>query len=96
MAASLERHFGDHPRTGDIRQLGLIAAIDIVRDRDSGDSYPWEDLTGARICVAAREHGLLTRPVLDTLVFMPPLCVSEEEIDAGVTALAKATDSVTG
>ena len=94
LAQSLEKHFGGHPHAGEIRQLGLIAAVDLVKDRERGEKFPWEDLTGARVCVEARRFGLLTRPILDTLVFMPPLCVTETEIEEGVAALAKATDAV--
>ncbi len=96
LAASLERHFRDHPHVGGIRQLGLIAAIDLVKDRATGELFPWSDLTGARVCVAARKHGLLTRPILDTLVFMPPLCVTGDEIEHGVHALARAVDDILG
>ena len=88
LADSLSRHFGAHPNVSDIRQLGLIAAIDIVGE--NGEAFPWADLTGAKICLAARKHGILTRPVLDTLVFMPPMCVTETEIDQGISALARA------
>ncbi|MCB1233308.1 MAG: aminotransferase class III-fold pyridoxal phosphate-dependent enzyme, partial [Verrucomicrobiae bacterium] len=94
LAASLAKHFSDHPKVGDIRQLGLIAAVDLVKDRATGEPFPWTDLTGANICVAARKHGLLTRPVLDTLVFMPPLCVTGDEIEYGIAALARAVDEL--
>ena len=96
LAASLERHFGDHPHVSEIRQVGLIAGIDLVRDRKTGESFPWNELTGARVCVAARNHGILTRPVLDTLVFLPPLCITEEEIEAGVEGLALGLSDVIG
>ena len=49
------------------RQLGLIAGIDV-------------DANGAEVCLVARKHGLLTRPIQNTLVLMPPLCVSEAEL----------------
>jgi adenosylmethionine-8-amino-7-oxononanoate aminotransferase len=45
---------------------------------------------GAKVCITARHHGLLTRPVLDTLVIMPPLCVSAEEINQITIALRNA------
>ena len=40
-----------------------------------------------RLCLAARAHGLLTRPILDTIVLMPPLCISEEELEHAVNAI---------
>ena len=68
----------------EVRQVGLIAGIEVC----SGD------LVGPRICMAAREYGLLTRPVLNTLVLMPPLCATEEEMQRMVSALRLALDSV--
>ncbi|MCB1090561.1 MAG: adenosylmethionine--8-amino-7-oxononanoate transaminase [Verrucomicrobiae bacterium] len=96
LATALERHFGGHPNVAETRQLGLIAAIDVVKCRETAEPFPWTDLTGAKVCMAARKHGLLTRPILDTLVFLPPLCVTEEEIDAGVAALATGLAEVVG
>lgn len=49
------------------RQLGLIAGIDV-------------EANGAEVCLAARKHGLLTRPIQNTIVLMPPLCVAEMEL----------------
>jgi adenosylmethionine-8-amino-7-oxononanoate aminotransferase len=63
------------------RQCGMIAAMTV-------DS---PDLTlGAKICLAARKHGLLTRPIGNTLVLMPPLCVTLDEIERMVAALRAA------
>jgi adenosylmethionine-8-amino-7-oxononanoate aminotransferase len=79
-----------HPRhIGQIRQLGLIAGIDILQDAPSDTPYPWAALTGAKICQEARKHGLLTRPIRDTIVLMPPLCITHEEISHMVGAIDK-------
>jgi adenosylmethionine-8-amino-7-oxononanoate aminotransferase len=67
------------------RQCGMIAAMTI----DSGD------LTlGAKVCLAARKHGLLTRPIGNTIVLMPPLCVTSGEMERMVRALRLALDEV--
>ena len=46
--------------------------------------------------MAARAHGLLTRPILDTIVLMPPLCVTLDEIDFALKALDAAVSDLTG
>ena len=79
--------FWDHPHVGDVRQEGLICAIEIVRDFKTRQSFPFEERIGHRICEAARQHGLLTRPVGDVLVLMPPYCATEEQIAQMVEAL---------
>ncbi|MFZ4116614.1 MAG: adenosylmethionine--8-amino-7-oxononanoate transaminase [Chthoniobacterales bacterium] len=75
------------PHVAEIRQCGLIAGIELMQDPLSGTPYPWQAHMGANICHAARQHGLLTRPILDTIVFMPPLCANDEEMDAAVKSL---------
>lgn len=77
---SLVGSLRDLPQVIDIRQCGLIAGIEI-------GPYPPAELRGVRACMAARKHGLLTRPVVDTLVLMPPLSVTEEEMQRMVEAL---------
>ncbi|MGV3663854.1 MAG: adenosylmethionine--8-amino-7-oxononanoate transaminase [Prosthecobacter sp.] len=69
----------------DARQCGMIAAMTI-------DS---PDLTlGAKASLAARRHGLLTRPVANTVVLMPPLCVTLDELDRMVAALRAALEDI--
>jgi adenosylmethionine-8-amino-7-oxononanoate aminotransferase len=71
-----------------VRQCGLIAGLDLEADAMAGCLFPWEEQTGARVCLAAREAGLLTRPIRDTLVLMPPLCISGQELHHAVDALS--------
>ena len=86
---------GDSPHFGEVRQIGLIAAIDLV-DVDTRSPLDWRKETGAKICRRARAYGLLTRPIRDTLVLMPPLCVTETQIRDAVGALVQASADVLG
>lgn len=78
----------DLPFVMDIRQCGLVAGIEI-------GPYAPEKLMGVKTCLEARKHGLLTRPVVDTLVLMPPLAATESELEKMVTALRQASVSIT-
>ena len=81
----------EHPRhIAATRQLGLIAGIDLVADASTGTPFPPAQLIGAQVCTAARAHGLLTRPIRDTLVLMPPLTITLEEIDLALHAFSAA------
>lgn len=71
-----------------VRVCGLIAGIEL-RQAD-GSAFSVEEKRGARVCLAAREFGLLTRPIRDTVVLMPPLCATEEELVFAVEALKQA------
>lgn len=77
-----------HPVIHEIRQCGLIAGIEL-RQAD-GAKFCHDRRIGETVCIAARAHGLLTRPILDTIVLMPPLCVTEEEIDFAIRAIGEA------
>ena len=86
MLGDLER---DVAEVKEIRQCGMIAGIDL------GD-HGWEERVGVRVCDAARGHGLLTRPVGNTVVLMPPLCSTVGEIEAAVGAIRLAIGEVLG
>lgn len=95
------RRFGEllcdlaaEPHVGDVRQCGFIAGIDVVR-RDASP-HPWQEQTGAKVCLAARRHGLLTRPIRDTIVLMPPLCFTQDELERAVMAVRGAIREVCG
>lgn len=97
MARLLEDLKARHPRhIGEVRQCGFMAGIQLMEDAGSGKDYAWEEQTGARVCLAARAHGLLTRPIRDTLVLMPPLATSEAELGLAVKALSLAITTVCG
>lgn len=69
----------DH--VGDVRQCGLVAGLDLVAEKTSRRPYPWQEQRGTRACLAAREHGAILRQLGDTVVLMPPLCITLDEID---------------
>ena len=82
--------FWIHPNVGDVRQEGTILAIELVTDRASQTPFPTEKRLGAKICQTAREFGLLTRPIGDVLVLVPPYCTQPEELEQMVNALHSA------
>ena len=74
-----------HPLIHAVRQCGLIAGIEL-RQPD-GTPFPIADRIGETICLAARAHGLLTRPILDTVVLLPPLVATLTELNHALAAL---------
>ncbi|AJY77620.1 adenosylmethionine--8-amino-7-oxononanoate transaminase [Paenibacillus beijingensis] len=80
---------------GDIRQQGLMIGIELVRDKESRAPYDWEERIGVRTTKRARELGMLTRPLGNVIVFIPPLASTEAELDAMTDILAEAIVSVT-
>ncbi len=74
----------------EVRQCGFISGIEIAQL--SGEPFSPSARMGARVCAAARRHGLLTRPIHDVIVLMPPLCIAEQELLQAVQAIALAID----
>jgi adenosylmethionine-8-amino-7-oxononanoate aminotransferase len=83
------------PNVGDARQCGFIGAIELVRDKTTKDPFPWQGRTGHRVCHAAREHGVLLRPLGDIIVVMPPLAISLDQLDQICRAIEDSIRSVT-
>ncbi len=84
-----------HPQVGDVRQCGMIGAVELVRDRATKEPYPWEEKWGQRVCNWAREQGVLLRPLGNVLVIMPPLSVSLTQLDRIALALEGGIVAVT-
>jgi len=80
MAASVE-HLRDHRHVAEIRQRGMILAIELVKDRASRTPWPWQERRGLRIYRHALEQGALIRPLGTTVYFMPPYVIEPEQID---------------
>jgi adenosylmethionine-8-amino-7-oxononanoate aminotransferase len=71
----------DLPWVADVRQCGFIAGIELRQN----DARPGQ--LGAAVCLAARRHGLLTRPIRDVVVLMPPFCVTLSQLRQAVQAI---------
>ncbi len=65
----------------DLRQTGLMAGIELMRDPAGKVAYPAAEQTGARVAMAARRRGVVLRPLGDVIVLMPPLSITEPELE---------------
>jgi adenosylmethionine-8-amino-7-oxononanoate aminotransferase len=71
----------DLPHVAEVRQRGLIVAVELARDKASRAPYPWQERRGLRVYRHALSGGVLLRPIGNVVYFMPPYVVNEEEID---------------
>ena len=60
---------------GNIRQCGMMAGIEIVKDKAAKESFPYEKTIGAKVCAAMRPKGAMMRPLGDVIVLMPPVAI---------------------
>jgi adenosylmethionine---8-amino-7-oxononanoate aminotransferase len=73
-------HFAEHPHVAEVRQCGMILAIELVRDKVRRAPYPWQERRGLRIYRDALERGVLLRPLGNVVYFMPPYVITPDEI----------------
>ena len=71
----------DHPRVAEVRQTGMILAIEMVRNRATGERYDWRERRGLRAYEYALAQGALLRPIGNVLYLMPPYVIEPEQID---------------
>jgi len=66
---------------GEFRQVGLLAGIELVKDKKTRAEFPPELMLGFEVARRARKKGAILRPLGNVLVLMPPLCISEKELN---------------
>lgn len=83
------RRIAGLPQVGDVRQCGLMAGVELVRDKATKEPYPWAEKRGIRVCDYARGEGVFLRPLGNVVVIMPPLAVSREQLDRILQAVER-------
>jgi adenosylmethionine-8-amino-7-oxononanoate aminotransferase len=78
--AALTAEFQDHPHVAEVRQRGMILAIELVKDKAGRIPYPWQERRGLRVYRHGLEHEMLLRPIGSVVYFMPPYVISKDEI----------------
>jgi adenosylmethionine-8-amino-7-oxononanoate aminotransferase len=71
----------DHPNVAEVRQTGMIAAVELVRDKATRAPFAAAERRGLRVYLHALQRGVLLRPLGDVIYFMPPYVITPEEID---------------
>ena len=82
------------PHVGNVRQRGLIAAVELARDVETKEPYPWKEQRGLRVCAHARTLGVWLRPLGNVIVIMPPLSIEPDQLDTIMTAIEQSIAAV--
>jgi adenosylmethionine-8-amino-7-oxononanoate aminotransferase len=80
---------------GDVRQRGFMVGIELVKDRAAKTPYLWEEKIGARVCREARTKGVILRPLGNVIVLMPPLAMTQKELEQLLKVTYWAIEKVT-
>ncbi|CAG7856676.1 adenosylmethionine---8-amino-7-oxononanoate aminotransferase [biofilm metagenome] len=94
LMATLCERFNDHPHVAEVRQCGMIVAVELVKNKQTRESFPWQERRGLRVYRYALANGVLLRPLGDVIYFMPPYIISDDElrlmVDVAWVGIAKA------
>lgn len=85
---------GAHPLVGEARGIGMVAALELIRDKANRSRYPDKLKIAVRVREACYRRGLIIRAARNCMMMAPPLIMSEEEVDAMVGTIAEALDEV--
>ncbi len=78
--ASSVAHLADHPHVGEIRQTGMILAMEMVKDKTTKEPFPWQERRGLRVYQHALTREALLRPLGNVVYFMPPYVITDEQV----------------
>ena len=87
--------FYELPYVGDVRVCGFAAGIELMKNPDTDTPYPFAEQVGIRVCKAALTRGALLRPLVNTIVVMPPLQISVSELDRLLDIVYASIEAVT-
>jgi len=77
----LQEEVAPLPHVGDVRQRGLMVGIELVQDRETRAPFPAFEKIGIRVIKAARQQGVVLRPLGNVIILMPPLSITDVELD---------------
>ena len=95
MQAELRRRFADHPLVGEVRGVGLIAAIELVADKAARKNFDPATKVGARLVKLGEENGVICAPWSTTAsASRPPLIITKDEVNEMLDRFGKALDEL--
>jgi len=98
LSQRLRSRLADHPHVADVRGLGLMQAVEVVRDRDTLERFPAEERITRRIVAAGLDKGVFfypagSGPAQDVILLGPPFIITEDDIGLLVNVLEESIDS---
>ena len=82
------------PNIGDVRQVGLVAGIELVKNWRTREPFALRERAGIRVCEAMARRGVLTRPIGNVIALLPPYCTTRAQVGKMVSALREAVAEV--
>jgi len=89
------RELEDHPHVAEVRQRGMIVAVELTADKAARTPYPWQERRGLAVYRHALTRGVLLRPIGNVVYFMPPYVITPEQIDLMVEVAREGIERAT-
>jgi len=89
------RELEDHPHVAEVRQRGMIVAVELAADKGARTPYPWQERRGLAVYRHALARGVLLRPIGNVVYFMPPYVITPEQIDLMVEVAREGIEHAT-
>ncbi len=83
------------PHVGEVRQLGFMVGIELVKDKGTKQFYPAKERIGHKVILAARRKGAIMRPLEDVIVIMPPLSITSQDLERLISIVYESIVEVT-
>jgi putrescine---pyruvate transaminase len=96
LLSSLSQALAGHPHVGEVRGLGLMCAVEYVKDKATKEEFKPEEKVGLRVHAAAQERGLFSRLRGDVFCLAPPIVTSPAQLERMVSILKESTEAVLG
>lgn len=90
------RQLWAYPQVGDIRQVGLVVGVELVRNWRTREPFALRERAGIRVCEAMATKGILTRPIGNVVVLMPPYCTTGRQVERMIDALGQSVSETVG
>jgi len=78
--AEIAMRFTEHPYVAEVRQTGMILAIEMVKNKHTREAFAWQERRGMKVYQYALRQGVLLRPLGNVIYFMPPYVITEAEL----------------
>ena len=99
LAATMKRltaDLSDHPHVAEVRQHGMILAIEMIKNKKTREAYPWQERRGLEVYLQGLDNGVLLRPLGNVVYFIPPYCITEEQIADMIRVAKLGIEKATG
>jgi adenosylmethionine-8-amino-7-oxononanoate aminotransferase len=91
----LTADLNDHQHIAEVRQTGMILALEMIKDKQKRIPYPWQERRGLHVYRHALGHGVLLRPIGNVVYLMPPYVITQDQIAHVVNVAREGIDLAT-